>query len=261
LELLRKAKTAALRAIELDPSIGQAHSALGLALVYTEWDWAGAERETQLGVKLSPNSVQAHDDYRICLWLMGRFDEALDEINKILELDPLSQLYRRYPSGHYYWARRYEESIRELEKLPELREKGGDPLVRQWPLVLLTRNYIAERRDEEALAICEKLRSFLPIGKLNWVDATIACVYGITGRRTEALEIIDHCKKRNNFDPAFIAAMFVSIGERDQAFDWLNIGYEKRSPEMVWLKNEPFLDPIRDDPHFQDLLRRMNFPK
>jgi len=261
LELYQKAKNAAQKAIGLDPDVGQAHTALGKYLMNSEWDWAGAEREFRLGIELSPNSVQAHDDYRIYLWVLGRFDEAYDEISKILELDPLSQLYRRYPAGHYFWARRYDESILELEKLPELREKAGDPLVLQWPFVMLASNYAVKGRYDEALATCEKLSSFMPLGKASWVDATIAYVYGITSRRPEALEIIEHWKNRQDADPVDMSIMFVGIDEKDQAFNWLELGYKERSPGMIWLKVDPRLDPLRDDPRFQDILFRMNFPK
>ncbi len=260
-ELYRKAKTYAMKAIDLDPDLGQAHSALGSYLMTCEWNWTEAESEFQMGIELSPNSVHAHDDYRIYLFAIGRFDEAFEEVNKILDLAPLTQLYRRLPAVLCYGDRRYNESIRELEKLPELRETGGDPLVRQYPYVLLASNYVAVKRYEDALAICKKLRSFMPLGKADWVDAKIACIYGITGQKDEAIEIIDHWKNREDYDPFNIAVMFAGICEKDQAFNWLELGYKERSPTMIWIKFEPLLDPLRDDQRYQSLLNRMNFPK
>jgi TolB-like protein/Tfp pilus assembly protein PilF len=261
LELCQKAKMAATKALELDDNLGQAHTSLGDALAYGEWDWAGAERAYRRGIELSPNSALGHDSYRVYLVSMGRFDEAFDEINKILELDPLSPLYRRYPGWLYYWARRHGESILELKNLPELRATSGDPKLRAWPIGMLAANYTATGRYEEALAACKRLRAFTPLGETSFWDANIAYVYAAAGRRGEALKILDYWSERAVPEPVHLAYICAGLGAKDEAIEWLNAGYEERSPGMVWLKIEPFLDPLRDDPRFQDLLRRMNFPE
>jgi tetratricopeptide (TPR) repeat protein len=253
-----------MKAQELDDNLSEAHMSLGNTLVTCDWDWEKAEQELERAIELSPNSVLARDAYRLYLAYVGHFDEALDEINIILELEPLSPLYRRFPGWHYYLARRHEESILELQKLPEQRAPAGEPEWRAWPLVFLAMNYMALGRHEEALATCDKIKTLMPEGTLQYHDSVIARVYTQAGRRDEAQEILGDWTTRadgEQIEPVFMAIMYGALGYTDQALDWLTRGYENRSPIMLWLKVLPLFDPLRDDPRFQDILRRMNFPE
>ena len=190
-ELCRKAKQASRKALELDDTLSEAHSALGWVLDRCDWDWEKAEGEFRRAIELSPSSVQARDCYWKYLNNQGRFDQALDEVQKILELEPLSPLLRRYPVVVYYSARRHSESILALQKLPELRDSSGKPMWRAWPLVFLARNYAAMRSYDEALVTCDKIRKLIPLGADLWTDAAVLQVYAGSNRRGEAQDLLE----------------------------------------------------------------------
>lgn len=222
------------------------------------------DRELKRAIELSPNSVQARDSYWKYLNLVGRFDQALDEINKILELEPLSPLFRRYPVVLYYFARRHDESVIEIQKLPELRDPSGKPAWRAWPLVFLANNYTAAGRYDEALAACDQIRTLMTLGADLWADTAIVCAHAGAGQRDEAQKILDIWTAREDgeaLDPVNVAAMYAALGYTDDALKWLTQAYEEHYAGIVWLKVHPSLDPLRSDPRFQDLLHRMNFPE
>jgi tetratricopeptide (TPR) repeat protein len=255
------ARASAVKALELDNKLGEAHSALGEILSACEWDWARAEQELKRGIELTPNNVLGHVSYQYYLAAMGRFDEAFLEASKVIDIDPLSPMHHRYPGWLSYFARRYDESIRELQKLPELRDTSGSHMWRAWPLGMLARAYTSAGRYEEALDACAKLRGILPIGEFVWWDAVIAYVYAVTGRRPKALEILDYWRNKTDRDPYALAVMYTGLGDTDAAFEWMKASVEERSAWIWLLKIDPLLDPLRSDPRFQDLLRRMNFPE
>jgi tetratricopeptide (TPR) repeat protein len=259
-----KARIAARKAGELDETLSEAHSSLGYIMASCDWDWDGAEGELKSAIDFSPNSIHPRDTYRLFLTKMGRFDEALDQIAKMLEVEPLSPLYRRYPAVVYYFSRRHEESILELQRLPELRDAVGKPMWRAWPLVLLAQNYGALERREEALATCAKLREIMQLGASLWVDSTLAQVYARAGKLEPAQEILNHWTTRSEseyVDSLSMASMYTALDQTEKALECLAKGYETHQSELVWLKVAPALDPLRSDPRFQDLLRRMNFPE
>jgi tetratricopeptide (TPR) repeat protein len=209
-------------------------------------------------------AAEAHDVYSKFLVWVGRFDEASDEVNTILEIDPLSPTYRRYPAWLHYFARRHDQSIAELQKLPGTRDPDSTPEWRAWPWGFLALNYAATGRYEEALAATREVTSLLPPGKHLWEDLLVACVYATAGRRDEAERILSDYRaksRREELDPLAMAALRGALGDKDEAFEWLNYGYKERCPGMIWVKVLPELDRLRSDPRFGDLLRRMNFPE
>lgn len=253
-EIFSKSKEAALKALEIDSNLAEAHAALGLALLYYDWDWSAAESELKRAIELNPNDTVAHQWYSEYLSAMGRHSQAIAEVRRAQELDPVSPLMFAVGCGADFFARRDDEAIKQCRKALDLDSNFG-----------LTRNvlgwiYLRKGMYEEAMA------QFEEGNRLLGGDPVLgqARVYATVGRRDEAVKMVDlfseQCK-RGEVSPMYFAFLYVALGKKQKALDWLQKAYEGRDPYIVRIKVEPALDPIRSDPRFQDILRRMNFPK
>jgi len=247
-EAFPKAMAAASKALELDDELAEAHAALGRVKYSFEWDWVGAERELKRAIELNPSSQLAHEDYAQYLTQVGRLDEAIEEGKRAFELGPFS----RWLLGWiYFFAGRYDEAA--LEFQADLRA-GIMPGVSHWWLALI---YAEKGMASQAIAECRTVKALVPRAS---AAAVCGSVYALVGKRSEAQKELDTYLRTPSPDPWMVAGLYVAMGDKDRGFEWLMKAYEQRSANLCLLKVAPDLAPLRSDPRFQDLLRRMNFP-
>ena len=253
-EALPKAKAAAVKALELNNSLGEAHNSLAFCLDVFDWDLDAAGKEFRRAIELNPGYATAHHWYASHLMLLGRYDEALAEMRKAQSLDPLSLIINADLAEALVIAHAYDDSIRQSRKTIEL-----DP---NFALAhtQLGQAYLQKHMPAEAVSELQKA--------VQLSDGGPACIAGLarayiaSGKKAEALKLLDLLKKRA--DPGFsgapdIAVIYASLGDADQAMQWLEKGYAERFNPSVLLR--PGFDPLRADPRFVDLLRRTGIPR
>jgi len=254
-EAYSKAKAAALRALELDNSLTEAHASLALVNEIFEFDWAGAERQFRRAIEINPNYASAHEFYAWYLANTGRGEESIVEIKRAQELDPLSLDINANLGRMLYYARRYDQAIEQCRKTLEM-----DPAFPSAHYVL-GMVYAQKGMYEESIGALRKAASFY--GFRSMVLATLGWTYALAGRRGEALTVLAQLKllaKQRYVDATALALVYTGLGNKDQAFAWLEMGYQERSVMMTALKSDARFDGLRSDPRFQDLLRRVGFP-
>jgi tetratricopeptide (TPR) repeat protein len=256
-DALPKARAAALRALEIDDALAEAHASLALIRWQNESDWAGAEREAKRAVELNPNSVVAHATYMGYLAIMGRFDESIAEGRLAQQLDPLGSRVLADVGWAYFLARHYDEALPYFQKALEL-----DPNL-PWLRTNLAQTYAFMGRHTQALAECEKLEKYADPAEHQLEAGEVGYVYAVLGKRAEARKILEGFKnvaKTRYVDAYKVALVYAGLGEKDQALEWLQRAYQERTGSMWMIKMYATWDPMRSDPRFQDLLRRMKFP-
>jgi serine/threonine-protein kinase len=254
---LPRAKKAASRALEIDEETAEAHTSLAHAK-YLEWDWPGSERSYRRAIEINPGYAQARQWYGILLSTLSRRDEAIAETRRALELDPLSLIVNRALGQRLLEARRYDESIEVATRTLEM-----DP--RFLPALLtLGHAYLQKGKHDEAIETFEKLLEYS--GDVTWGDApTIGYAYAMAGRREDARRIsrqLRELSETKHIAPTNIAAIYMALGDKDEAFRLLEAAIEDRTGSRLQRLNvHPCWDPLRSDPRFQNLLRRMNLPE
>ena len=244
------AESAALRALELDETLAEAYTSLGWAKL-SQWSWQEAERAFQRAIELNPGYAMAHHWYGISLsWSMGRPDEGLAEVKRAQELDPLSLIINTSLAEALDNLGRYDEAIEQLRKTLEL-----DPnFVRAHMLLGLA--LMQKSLYEEAIAEAEKAVSLS--GENPLYLGSLGYIYGAAGKTEEAERVLDQLQSKQSYVPAdSIAMIYSGLGRKDEALDWLERSFRAREP-LYDLKAAQAYDPLRDDPRFTDLLRRMN---
>jgi TolB-like protein/Tfp pilus assembly protein PilF len=251
-----KAKSAAETALKLDDTLGQAHTALALVNMAYDWDWSGAEREFKRAIEISPSDSDAHYQYAYYLSLVGKFDEALAEIRRARELDPVSLVKITGVAQVLIMARRYDESIEQCRKALEMDPNLG---FAHW---LLGLGYMYKGSYEPAILALQKS---IPLsGDSPDEPASLAHAYALSGKKMEARKILEELKqqaKRKYISPGTIADLYGLIGDKDQAFALFEKACDERDNMVVLLKVDPYFDPLRSDPRFTNLLRRVGFPE
>ena len=259
-ETLPKAKAAAMKALELDDTLGEAHAALAYAEWFYDWDWPAAEREFKAAIVLNPNSAISHHRYAECLFTRARFDEGLAEQKRAQELDPITAQTQGGLGHIYLLMRRYDESIPHFQKALDLYPNSS------WIRAQLAWSYAMKGMYLQALA---------EYGKIAEPDKTVAAetqlvadglgwVYAVSGRRADALKIAKEAKELSSHsyvDFYQLATVYAGLGDKDEAFRLLEKGYEQRSAGMAYLAVDPFWDNLRSDPRYTDLLRRIGLPQ
>jgi len=254
-EALPIAKAAAVRALEKDDSLAEAHNSLAWTKLVFDWDWAGAESEFKRAVELNPGYAVAHQWYAECLAGIGRYEEASVEAKQALELDPLSLMINILAGWILYFDRQNDQAIERFRKTLEL-----DPnfWVAHWTL---GRAYEQKMMFAEAIA---ELRRAIALSAGSPLSlAALGHAYAVSGQTIEAQNVLAQLKESSEkryVSPYSIATIYAGLGEKDQAFRWLERAYEERSGWLIWLRAEPVSDPLRPDPRFQDLLRRIGLP-
>ena len=254
-EVYPKARTAAMKGLELDEMLAQAHTALAVVKVNYDWDWSGAEREFKRAIELNPSDSEAHQEYGFYLVFMGQFDQAIAEMRRAQELDPVSLVRITGVAQVLLIARRYDEAIEQCRKALEMDPNLG---FAHW---LLGCAYLWKGMPEPAI---QALQKSIPLsGDSPDEPASLGLAYALSGKSGEARKILGELEQRSKhkyLSPVIIAALHAALGEEDQAFTLLDKAYDERDTLLLLLKVEPMFDPLRSDPRFTVLLRRVGFP-
>jgi adenylate cyclase len=252
-ELMPKAEAAALKALELDATLPEVHLSLGIVRMRRDWDFPAAEREFRRALELNPSHALAHLWLAFHLSTMGRHEEAIAEASLATRYDPLSPSVRVASASPHREARDYDAAEGLLREALALDPTSAFAHSRLGYVYSLT------GRHEEAIAEIEKTSARTEGGPL-W---DLGYVYARAGREDEARAIIEELNERSRerYVPATgPARIYAGLGDHDKAFEWLERAYEERSLGLVFV-DSPIWDPIRSDPRFQDLLRRIGFPE
>ena len=249
-----KGKEWAEKALKLDDTLAAAHVSLASVKTDYEWDWAEAEKEARRAIELNPGDAGARAAHAELLWTIGRLDESVQETKRALELDPLSINYNIALAFEFFLARRYDEAMEQGTKTLEL-----DP---KYISAFYVRgvSYIKKSIYKEAMAEFEKAVSISP----DDLAALTGLGYGyaVAGRSADAEKVLarlNELSKREFVSPVWMAKIYSGLGEKDKAFESLERAYEDRSiVSVAYIKTNPMLDPLRSDPRFAELLRRLN---
>ncbi len=247
-EFTPKAEAAALYSLQLDDSLAEAHLALAVVKV-TTWVWAAAEREYNRAIELNPNLAIAHQHYGFYLSLMGRHDEAIAEAKRARDLDPLSLGVNWSVGYRYSMARRNDEAIEVARKLIEMDQNYADAFV------LLGYAYDAKGQYGEAIAAYQtaiKLGNNSPD-----IQTSLGAAYANAGEREKARSILKRIEAEKYLSPCALASFYLALDEREQAFAALERAYTQHDSQLPFLGIASDLDPLRSDPRFAALLRRI----
>ncbi len=243
------AQAAALKALELDGNLSEAHSAIGAVRMYWLLDFAGAEREFLRALELDPREILALRYYAFLLQCTGRFDESITLHERQIEIDPLSPAVHLGLAAAYYSARRYDRAIQN-----DLVVLGMNPQFTQ-AHISLSRSYALQGHRDDAIAQAQKAgRNVQALAYLGYALAR-------AGRRDEANQILRDLHGRyekEHFSPFLLAIVYVALDQRDAVFPLLEKGIDNRT-YVFGLKTDPLLDPLRSDPRFSALLKRAGY--
>ncbi len=254
IESRRLAEAAATKALELDPALADAHTALAYVNNYN-WNWAAAEQGYKRALELNPNYANAHNFYANYLMSRGRIDEAIAASNRARELDPFSLAISSQRGFLLENARRYDDAIEQLRAVIAM-----DPnhYHAHW---VLGHTYVAKGQFEEAIIAAQKavdLSQRAP-GALGM----LGLAYGLGGHEAEARKVLNELLKLNEgryVTPAALVNVYIGLGDKEQAFVWLEKAHQERSNFLAFLKVFPIVDPLRSDPRFDELTRRVGLP-
>ena len=257
-ETLPRAETYALKALALDNSLAEAHLSLADMEPFYKWDWEAADREYRRALELNPNFAAAYLVPANLLpldHLLGRFDEAMASARRAAEFDPLSPAVHSSISGVLLHSRRYEEAIANLERIIEF--EPDFPLSYEW----LASIYELAGRGDEAVQLRRRVRPFwIPNEEVSDLLFQTYQESGLEGYWRKWLEIATAPDQTTTFSKFHIAVVYGFLGEKDSAFEWLERACDDRSAFMVYLKVDPRLDPLRSDPRFDRMVRRVGIP-
>jgi len=255
-EAYPKSKAIVMKALELDDTLAEAHALLGDVRFFYDWDWDGTEREYKRAIELNPSYAIAHNNYAFYFTALTRHDDALAEIRRARELDPVSLPINSDLGWAHYFARQYDQAILQFRRALEL-----DPnlAISQFALGHV---YLQKEMFVESVAAFQKAVSLSP-SDLESI-AGLGHAYAVAGRRGEALKIVARLKQPSEHMqvPSWgIATIYIGLDNKDEAFVWLEKAFVDRHPQLVYIQTDPVLDPLRSDPRFQVLVRRMDFPE
>jgi tetratricopeptide (TPR) repeat protein len=252
-EALPKAKAAAVKALQLNDTLAETHNSLAFVLDGFDWDFNSADKEFRRAIELNPGYATAHHWYAWHLALLGRFDEAIAEMRKAENQDPLSLIIHADLAELLILAHFYDEAIEESRKTIEMDLN--------FALAHLQLGQAYLQKKEFAAAIPELQKAVELSGRSPVSVANLARAYAASGKKSEAVKLLNELQKKSS--PGFshaseIAVVYASLGDVDPAISWLEKGYEERFNPGVLLR--PGLDPLRSDPRFQEILRRVGLP-
>jgi tetratricopeptide (TPR) repeat protein len=254
-EAMPKAEAAAKKALQIDNSLAEPHAALALVKECYDWDWEGAQREYERAIELNPNYATAHHWYAIHLLGMRRYPQAITEARKAESLDPLSLIISTDVGSTLHYARQDDPAIEQLRKALEM-----DPnfAAAHYTLALC---YAQKKRYPEAIA--EMKHAIELAGDESTWTVDLAYIYAMAGQRDKTTKILNELKQasKHRFVPATdFVLVYIGLGDKDHAFFWLEKAYASRDSNITGLGYMPELDPLRSDPRFQDLQRRVGLP-
>ena len=250
-----KGKMTAMRALRLDPDLGEAHTPLAAVLWLHDWQWQEAQMEFKRSLALNPAYPTANHWYAEYLMTMGRHVEAIARMKNSQELDPLSLIISVAIGWAFYMARRYDDAIEQLRRTVEL-----DP---NYPVTYWILGVLLRKMGRYALAIAEGEKGLKLSGGSSLMRAALAQTFATAGRRKKAIQILDDLTKltkQKYVAPYFFAGIHIGLGEDDRAIEYLEKSYEEHSHWLIYLHIDPSMDALRSNPRFQDLLRRVGLP-
>jgi len=247
-----KARAAATKALELNNELSEAHLSLALVHTYYDWDWARADAEFRRAIELNPNYAEAHHFYSHYFVALGRFEESLSQSRRALELDPLSPDLIWHLGWHYLFARQYDQAIEQLNK--------GAKLAPNSPVLRIALGMAFEQKGKlpEAIAEYQQVRILAPATPFGLAE--LGHAYAISGNKSKARDILrqlDELAKRRYITAWYRAVIYAGLGEKEPALRSLDAAAEEHSFGFATLKVDPRFDPLRSDPGFQELLRRI----
>jgi serine/threonine-protein kinase len=252
---IRKAKQYALKALGIDSTLAEAHTSLGAVRFYADWNWVEAESEFRRALELDPGNVEAHRMYSAYLSAMGRAEEALAESRRAQELDPLSIATQVTVGWAFYYARRYDQAVEQCGKVLEFEPNslGAHDC--------LGLSFLGKGMYEKAIAECQ--RAAILSGNDLTRAVGLARAHALAGSKTAARNALNELRvraKRTYVPPSLFAQIYVALGENKQGLAWLESAYADHDVYLARLKVEPAFDPVRSDPGFQALMRRLGLP-
>jgi TolB-like protein/tetratricopeptide (TPR) repeat protein len=250
-----KARDAAERALQLDPQLAEAHSVLANVSFSYDWNFDAAEREFQQAFALGPNDPTAHLWYSHYSLLRNRMQQAHEENSRTLELDPVSPLFNTVRAEIYYYARQYDEAVAQ-----------GRQIIEQYPSYWLAYIWLGSAYREKKM-YKEALQQFSEGRKFSGDHPAMIALYGhalaISGETAgtrKALADLQQLAQSRYVSSLYFAAIYIGLGEKTKALDWLDRAYNERNDRLVYLNVEPMADPLRSEPRFQALLKRLHLP-
>jgi TolB-like protein/Tfp pilus assembly protein PilF len=254
-EAAPKAKAAAVRALEIDPSLAAAETSLATAKFNYDWDWAGAQEGFKKAIRLDPSYSTAYQRYSLYLSAMGKFDDSFEQIKKARELEPLSISINTSIGWRLYLAREYDRSIAQLRDTLEM-DPGSE-----WAHLNLGQAY--EQKGQFGPAV-EELEKALELSHASPLTlSALAHAEALSGNHPAAnkrLTQLEELSKLQYVSPYYVAIVYLGLGKNETAMNWLEKAYADRSNGLVFLRVEPELDPLRTNPRFIALQNRLNFP-
>ncbi len=251
-ELFPKQMAAVQKALEIDNRLGEAHISLAVSLMLNEWDWKNSEKEFELGIELNPNYATGHHWYAELLMFIGKTEEALQEFSIAVELDPVSQGILKDKGIYYYYTRQYDKAI-DMGLITLELDPNFVPAHR-----LLSLAYQGKEMFDEAIA--ENHRWGELTGNKAKTDVALAQIYAAAGRKNDAEKIMEKVEKDiilTGNDYRGVALVYVELAEYNMAFEWLEKSYKRHEESLCSLKIDPKMDPLRSDPRFDVLLKKI----
>ncbi len=253
-EAMPRAKAAAMKALELDEMLAEAHTSLAYVRLHYDWDWVAAEREFQRAIELNRSYAHAHHFYSHYLMAMGRTEESLAESRRALELNPVDCIMNVHLGWHYLCARQFDHAIEQLRATLEV-----DPNIPQ------SHQFLGEAYEQMAMHP-EAIAEFQKAKQLENTPRTLAFLahtYAASAQRGQARRVFDELRalsRRRYVSSYFVAIACAGLGEKDRALEWLEKAYEERSESLIYLNVERGLDNLRSDPRFRELVCRVGLP-
>jgi len=255
-DALSLAKTAALKAIELDETLTEPHASLAFIAETHEWDWATAEREYKRALELSPSDARTHNWYAGYLMYVGRFDDGISEAKCARDLDPLSLPINNALAGRLLAGSRYDEALKQVQKTLEL-DAHFAPAHQTLGWV-----YLHSGKQEEAI---REFQNALQLSGTADADLQLdlGIAYAVTGKRDEARRILaklENLHEQGGVPSGSVGILHGALGESNEAFAWLEKAYEERDPQLTYIKAGRRFEPLRKDPRFSELVHRLGLP-
>jgi tetratricopeptide (TPR) repeat protein len=261
---MTQARAAATKALQLDDGLAEAHASMGNILHNYDWNWTAAEREFRRAIELNPNYAMAHHLYAHLLIETGRTQESLAEAGRALELDPYSPFVNNGVARQYYLSRQYDKSIAQCKVGLQINPTYLPARIQ------LALNYEQTGKLAEAVSELEKVSDLLSGGSakgtvslapdLPVLHALLGHAYATSGQSSKAMNELSRLQTaatKRYIPPAYFAVLWMGLGDKTQAITWLNRAYQDRSEHVLYLGIEPIVDPLRSDPRFALLLKKI----
>jgi tetratricopeptide (TPR) repeat protein len=251
-----KMRAAAEKALQIDPTLSEPHTFLAAVAWWYDWNWSAADEEFKHALALDPNSVVAHEFYGQYLSAVGLAPEGIAEARRAVELDPLSPEANTFLAAGLYCAHRYAEAIAQFRETLEMEPNYS--LAQLW----LGKSYVHNGELERGLAELRRAKELDPHNPD--VMSALGYAYAVAGDRDAAQRVIEELHQQSQasyVSPYFFAVIDGALGENDQAFNLLDRAYDDRSFFIAWLKVEPMVNPLRTDPRFTDLLKKVGLER